>query len=148
MAFELNVDGLTEISEMLSQMEEAAPAVAAKALYDGAGIMANEVKKGAAMIQTAPFKWASASKHETRKPSPEEKEIVQTGASVEDVALKTVGKVLGDRECSVLTIFYGAEMAEEFVEMLADKIRETYTELEIVTAPTFETICDVVLAFE
>ena len=36
MAYELKVDGMAEISEMLSKLEEAAPAVAAEALYEGA----------------------------------------------------------------------------------------------------------------
>ena len=41
MGYELKVDGMTEISETLSKLEEKAPAVAAKALYEGAGIMAS-----------------------------------------------------------------------------------------------------------
>ena len=81
MAYEMKVDGMAEISELLSQMEEKAPAVAAMALFDGAGIMAEAVNKGAATIRTAPFKWASSSRGETRLPSPEEKEIVQTAAA-------------------------------------------------------------------
>ena len=80
MGYELKVDGMAEISETLSKLEERAPAVAAKALYEGAGIMADEVRKGADSIQTAPFKWASSS-GETRLPSPEEKEIVQQAAA-------------------------------------------------------------------
>ena len=80
MGYELKVDGMAEISETLSKLEERAPAVAAKALYEGAGIMADEVKKSADSIQTAPFKWASSS-GETRLPSPEEKEIVQKAAA-------------------------------------------------------------------
>ena len=61
MGYELKVDGMAEISETLSKLEERAPAVAAKALYEGAGIMADEVKKSADSIRTAPFKWASSS---------------------------------------------------------------------------------------
>ena len=80
MGYELKVDGMAEISETLSKLEERAPAVAAKALYEGAGIMADEVKKSADSIQTAPFKWASSS-GETRLPSPEEKEIVQKASA-------------------------------------------------------------------
>lgn len=79
MAYQMKVDGMVEISEMLSEMEERAPAVAAKALYEGAGIMADEIRKGADSIRTAPFKYASGS--DTRLPSPEEKEIVQTAAA-------------------------------------------------------------------
>lgn len=76
MPFELKVDGMAEISETLSKMDEKAPGVASKALYEGAGIMADEIKKSAATIRTASFKWASSRKGQTRLPSPEEKEIV------------------------------------------------------------------------
>lgn len=80
MAYQLKVDGMTEIGEMLKQMEDAAPGAASKALYDGAGLMADALNRGAENIRTAPFKWASRSRGETRLPSPEEKEIV-TAAS-------------------------------------------------------------------
>ena len=81
MAYELKVDGMAEISEILEKLEDNAPGIAAKALYEGAGVMADEINKGAEMIQTAPFKWASRSRNETRLPSPEEKEIVQNAAA-------------------------------------------------------------------
>jgi len=80
MAYQLKVDGMAELSETLSKMEEAAPAIAAKALYQGAGIMAEEIRKGAAQIKTAPFQYA---KNGTRLPSPEEKQIVMdAGAGI------------------------------------------------------------------
>lgn len=69
----MKVDGMTEVSDLLGKLEQQAPAVAAQALYDGAGIMAGEIRKGAESIRTAPFKYAHGS---TRLPSPEEKEIV------------------------------------------------------------------------
>ena len=81
MGYEMKVDGMVEISELLSQMADAAPGVAAQALYEGAGIMANEINNGAASIKTAPFKWASSRRGETRLPSPEEKAIVQEAAA-------------------------------------------------------------------
>lgn len=74
MPYQIKVDGLTEISDMLTQMEDRAPAVAAKALYDGAGVMADEIKKSTGTIRTAPFKYARTG---TRLPSPEEKAIVE-----------------------------------------------------------------------
>ena len=81
MGYEMKVDGMVEISELLSQMADAAPGVAAQALYEGAGIMAKEINEGAASINTAPFKWASSRRGETRIPSPEEKAIVQEAAA-------------------------------------------------------------------
>ena len=81
MPYQLKVDGMAELSEQLSLMEERAPAVAAKALYDGAAVMVSEVKQSAQSIKTAPFKYASDG--EMRLPSPEEKEILlSVGAGV------------------------------------------------------------------
>ena len=73
MAYQMKVDGMVEISELLDKMEKQAPKVASKALYEGAGIMAEEIKQQAQEIKTAPFKYA---KDGQRLPSPEEKEIV------------------------------------------------------------------------
>ena len=78
---EMKVDGMAEISELLERMGNEAEGVASQALYNGAGIMAKEVNEGAASIETAPFKYASSKRGETRLPSPEEKEIVQTAAA-------------------------------------------------------------------
>ena len=77
MAYKFKASGMDEVEKMLGQMAERAPGVAAGALYEGAGIMADEIEKGAASIKTAPFKYASTARGETRLPSPEEKEIVQ-----------------------------------------------------------------------
>ena len=79
MAFVMTVDGMAEISETLAKLEEEAPKVAAKALYDGAGIMADEVKKQTETIRTEPFRYASGGR--TRLPSPEEKEIVMKASA-------------------------------------------------------------------
>ena len=81
MAYQMKVDGLSEVAEQLAQMGEKTQAVAARALYEGAAVMVREIKSGAETIRTAPFKYARNG--ETRLPSPEEKEIVTgVGAGV------------------------------------------------------------------
>lgn len=77
MAYEMKVDGMAAISEQLSQLEDKAPAVAAMALYDGAGIMANEVRKSAEAIKTGP----GSGRNDARYATPEEKEIVLKAAA-------------------------------------------------------------------
>lgn len=80
MAYTMKVDGLTEISQLLTNMAEKAPAAAAKAVYEGAGIVADEVRNQIGKISTAPFHYAV---FVTREPSPEEKAIVeQAGAGI------------------------------------------------------------------
>lgn len=81
MAYKFKATGMDEVEKMLGRMAERAQGVAAGALYEGAGIMAGEIEKGAASIKTAPFKYASTARGETRMPSPEEKEIVQEAAA-------------------------------------------------------------------
>ena len=79
MAYQMQVDGMEEISEILSKLEDEAPGIAARGLYEGAGVMADAIKREVANIKTAPFKYAKSGS--TRLPSPEEKEIVQTAAA-------------------------------------------------------------------
>lgn len=81
MPYEMKVDGLAEVSELLSQLDSQAPAVAAQGLYDGAGIMAEEIKKGAESIRTAPFHYAVFPEATNRLPTPEEKEIVMKASA-------------------------------------------------------------------
>lgn len=73
MAIQMKVEGLKELSEMLSQMGEESGKIAAGGLYEGAGVMADEIKKGAEGIKTSPFHYAV---FVTRDPSPEEKAAV------------------------------------------------------------------------
>ncbi len=81
MGYKIKVDGMAEVSEMLNQMEEAAPGVAAGALYEGAGVVADALNKGAESIKTEPFHYVVFPGRITRLPSPEEKEIVVTAAA-------------------------------------------------------------------
>ena len=94
MAYVMQIDGMTEISEMLNKMEEDAIKVAAGALYVGAGMMADELKKSAATIKTAPFQYARGG---SRLPSPEEKEIVMHA----DVGIAKFDKNGGEVDTSV-----------------------------------------------
>lgn len=80
MAYTVETEGMGEIGEMLAALGEQAPAVAAKGLYDGAGVMADRINQGAESIRTEPFHYA---KFITRMPSPEEKEaVLSAGAGI------------------------------------------------------------------
>lgn len=77
MAVTMTVDGLEEISEMLNQLGNDAQKIASLALYEGAGVMADEVTRSAEAIRTEPFRYAVFG---TRLPSPEEKDaLLQNG---------------------------------------------------------------------
>jgi hypothetical protein len=80
MAYQMKVDGMAEISELLDKMEKQAPKVASRALYEGAGVMAKEIREQIEAIKTEPFKYA---KEGQRLPSPEEKEVLlNAGAGI------------------------------------------------------------------
>lgn len=79
MAYELKVDGMAEISELLSKMEEAAPAIAAEALYEGAGTMSAAINSAAESIKTGP----GSTREEARYATPEEKAaVLAAGAGI------------------------------------------------------------------
>ena len=58
MAITMQVSGLEEISRMLEKLGDAAPEVAAKALYDGAGVMADAYTDAALSIKAEKFHYA------------------------------------------------------------------------------------------
>ena len=76
MPYTVKTEGMEELNQILKSLDERAGGMAAKGLYEGAGMMADTLEAQAKAIQTAPFKWASKSRGETRLPSPEEKQVV------------------------------------------------------------------------
>ena len=78
MPYYMKVDGMAELSTLLTEMGEKAPAVAAKELYEGAGLMREEIARSVNTIKTAPFQYAKDG--QTRLPSPEELAIVEKAA--------------------------------------------------------------------
>jgi hypothetical protein len=79
MAYELKVDGMAEISELLSKLEEAAPAIAAEALYEGAGTMSAAINSASESIKTGP----GSTREEARYATPEEKAaVLAAGAGI------------------------------------------------------------------
>ena len=74
MPFYFHVEGMEELIEKIDQIPKKGAKIAAEALYEGAGVVADAVSREVQGISTSPFKYATGGK--TRKPSPEEKAIV------------------------------------------------------------------------
>lgn len=74
MAITMQVEGLDKVENMIRRLGDQAEGVAARALYDGAGVMANAYSSAAQSIGAAPFRYAVFKK---RPPSFEEKAAVQ-----------------------------------------------------------------------
>ena len=75
MPFNIRVDGLQDLMRNMNNLPEKATEVAALALYDGAGVVADAVSHAVQGIATEPFQYAKDGTK--RKASPEEKAIIQ-----------------------------------------------------------------------
>ena len=108
MPYNVTTAGNDELTQMLESLGNAAQGVASAGLYEGAGVMADAVSRSVRGIDTEPFHYA-ADGH-TRKPSPEEKALLEaapkgvakfrkTGTSVDtSVGLSSAGYgMLGNR---------------------------------------------------
>ena len=73
MPFSIKVDGLSELIRNMDRLPEKAADVAALALYDGAGVVADAVSRAVQGIATEEFRYT---KRGTRLPSPEEKAVL------------------------------------------------------------------------
>lgn len=75
MAATMQVTGIEELSAKLNALGDKAEEVASRALYAGAGVMADQFTAAANSIRTAPFRYVFNG--QKRDPSPEEKAAVQ-----------------------------------------------------------------------
>ena len=75
MPFSIQVDGLSELIRNMDRLPEKAADVAALALYDGAGVVADAVSRAVQGIATEPFRYVTNG--QKRKASPEEKAIIE-----------------------------------------------------------------------
>ena len=77
MPFSIRVEGMNELIRGMEKLPEKAAKVAAEALYEGAGVMADQVSQAVHGIATKRFKYP-APPGKTRMPSPEEKALVES----------------------------------------------------------------------
>ena len=75
MGFSFEVTGLDDLTRTLGKLGERGQQIAAEGLYEGAGLMADKVSQAVRGIATEKFKYATGGKK--RKPSPEEKAVLQ-----------------------------------------------------------------------
>ena len=75
MPFSMDVSGMDELEKKLEKLGEKGQQIAAVALYEGAGVAADQVSAAVRGIATEPFFYATGGR--TRKPSPEEKALLE-----------------------------------------------------------------------
>lgn len=83
MAYTMTTDGMEDVEKMFREMGDQAGKVASYALYEGAGVMADEVNRQAKTIVSAKFHYAVFPPGVQRLPSTEEKAaVVAAGAGI------------------------------------------------------------------
>ena len=75
MVFMIDVSGMKELQEKIKKLQEKSQYAASEALYEGAGVVANAVSQAVQGIATESFHYAKNG--ERRKPSPEEKAVLE-----------------------------------------------------------------------
>lgn len=75
-------------------------------------------------------------------------EILATAYKLEDLVLRTVNQVLCERECTVVTMFYGQNVTAGQLDGIIENIRGIDGEIEICRIPTQNAIYDLILSFE
>lgn len=80
MGYSVKNTGLDEVNAMLGQLEQGMNGIAAQAVYEGAGVVADELKKTANDIVTEPFSYAPPGRY--RLPSPEEKAAIVSAGGI------------------------------------------------------------------
>ena len=104
MAMTMKVDGLDELSRKLSTLGDRAEEVAARALYDGAGVMADAYAQAVDNIHAEQFRYAFGG--QKRPPSFEEKAAIQgkTGIARFDKNGTEVNTAVGIKGAGYVTI--------------------------------------------
>lgn len=75
MPYKVNTTGLDDVKDLLQQMGQNAQGAAARGLYEGAAVMAKEIRKQMKSVKTNSFKYAKGG--QMRLPSPEELAILE-----------------------------------------------------------------------
>lgn len=74
-------------------------------------------------------------------------DIIVTADKFENAVRLTVEKIMDERDCSVINLFYGKNISEERIEKLADEIRDEMY-VDVCTISTQNAIYDLVMSFE
>ena len=75
MGFSLQVEGMDQLIRKMDQLAGNGAHVAAEALYEGAGVMADSISRAVDSIATEPFHYVKGG--QKRRASPEEKQIIK-----------------------------------------------------------------------
>ena len=75
-------------------------------------------------------------------------EILVTGDKIENVVYITVKEILSEKDCNVITIFYGKHVSESRIQTIVEEISSKSLYTEIYVIPTEDEIYDLTISFE
>ncbi len=97
---------------------------------------------------TKDFKFGSSEISRNEYFSIRQNNVVCFGGDVNDVVVKTVEKIVKEKECNVLTLFYGGNVNQEKAETIKRQIEELKVDFEVGIISTFESAYSLMLVFE
>ena len=74
--------------------------------------------------------------------------LLAVGDGLEKITLKAAKDTLEKGDYAVVTLFYGRYIADEFVELIAQKITDLGFGVEVATVSTYETLYSFTVTFE
>lgn len=77
-----------------------------------------------------------------------DKEIVAVGDTLANATVTAIKDALKTRDCSVITLFFGKYISEEYIQIFSEDLSHMCGGAEIATVATYETACDLIITFE
>ena len=77
-----------------------------------------------------------------------DKEILSVGDTLANATVSSIKAVLDEKDCSVLTLFYGKDISDEYIEILSSDLSHMCKGTEIATVATHDKTCDLTITFE
>ena len=74
--------------------------------------------------------------------------ILHVADTLESVAIQTVQSTLSKEDYSVVTLFYGSDIAQEYIEYLLEKLSESVEDAEFTAVSVGESTCSLTVLFE
>ena len=74
--------------------------------------------------------------------------ILHVADTLETVAIQTVQKTLSKEDYAVVTLFYGSDIAQEYIEYLLEKLSESVEDAEFTAVSVGESTCSLTVLFE
>lgn len=77
-----------------------------------------------------------------------DKRVIGVGDTLESVTSSVLGELTKTKECSVVTVFYGRNIADDFVNGLCDRLKLSSDSTEVAAVPTDETVYSLMVSLE